>query len=92
MGVAALGVVEDGICQDLRVAVGAACEIPTRLADVEALAQGQILSDELIAEIAEGYASGIEPLEDLRGSAWYRREMTRVHVKRALEEVRNGRR
>jgi carbon-monoxide dehydrogenase medium subunit len=91
VGVAALGVVDGQVCHELRVAVGAACEIPIRLPELEALAQGQMLSDELIAEIADGYASGIEPLEDLRGSAWYRREMTRVHVKRALEEVRNGR-
>ena len=90
VGVAALGIVDGQVCRELRVAVGAACEIPIRLPELETLAQGQRLSDELIAEIAEGYASGIEPLEDLRGSAWYRREMTRVHVKRALEEVRNG--
>lgn len=90
MGVAALGIVDGQVCHELRVAVGAACEIPIRLPELETLAQGQMLSDELITEIAEGYASGIEPLEDLRGSAWYRREMTRVHVKRALEEVRNG--
>jgi carbon-monoxide dehydrogenase medium subunit len=90
VGVAALAVMEDGICHDLRVAVGAACEIPTRLSEMESLAQGQPLSDELIAEIADGYASGIEPLEDLRGSSWYRREMTRVYVKRALAEVCNG--
>lgn len=90
VGVAALGILEDGICSDLRIAVGAACEIPTRLSNVEILAKGQALTDELIAEIADQYASGIEPLEDLRGSTWYRREMTRVYVKRALEEVQNG--
>jgi carbon-monoxide dehydrogenase medium subunit len=90
VGVAALAVMEGGICQDLRVAVGAACEIPTRLSEIESLAQGQSLSDELIVEIADGYAREIEPLEDLRGSSWYRREMIRVHVKRALVEVCNG--
>jgi carbon-monoxide dehydrogenase medium subunit len=91
VGVAALGTFEDGICSDLRIAVGAACEIPTRLSNVETLAKGKIMTDELIAEIADRYASEVEPLEDMRGSAWYRREMIRVHVKRALEEVQNGR-
>ena len=35
-----------------------------------------------VAEIAEGYAKGIETLDDLRGSTWYRTQMIRVHVRR----------
>jgi len=92
VGVAALAKVDGGICKDLRVAIGAACEIPQRLQEVEAMAKDQELTDELIAEIAESYASEIETLEDLRGSAWYRKQMIRVYVKRALLEVRNGNR
>ncbi len=84
--------IEDKKCTDLRVAVGAACEVPRRFPEIEALARGQVLTDEVIAEIAEGYAANIETLEDLRGSAWYRTQMIRVHVRRALEEVRDGRR
>jgi carbon-monoxide dehydrogenase medium subunit len=94
LGVAAVANFEDGICTDLRVAVGAACETPRRLPEIEALGVGQPqpLTGELIDEIAEGYARGIETLEDLRGSAWYRTQMIRVHIRRALKEVRDGRR
>jgi carbon-monoxide dehydrogenase medium subunit len=92
LGVAAVANFADSVCTDLRVAVGAACETPRRLPEIEALGVGQLLTDELIGEIAEGYASEIETLEDLRGSAWYRRQMIRVHVRRALKEIRNGRR
>jgi carbon-monoxide dehydrogenase medium subunit len=90
--VAAVASFDGGRCTDLRVAVGAACEIPRRLPEVEAFAMNQPLADELIAEIAEGYAREIETLDDLRGSAWYRSQMIRVHVRRALEELRDGRR
>lgn len=90
VGVAAIASFKDGLCTDLRVAVGAACEVPRRLPEVEKMAQGYPLTDELIAEIAEGYAASIDTLDDLRGSAWYRRQMIRVHVRRALEEIRNG--
>ncbi|MEJ2554960.1 MAG: FAD binding domain-containing protein [Anaerolineae bacterium] len=92
LGVAVVAEFEGEICTDLRVAVGAACEVPRRLPEVEALARSQRLTDEVIAEVAEGYAANIETLEDLRGSAWYRTQMIRVHVRRALEEVRDGRR
>ncbi len=91
-GIVAVAAFEDRICTDLRIAVGAACETPRRLPEIEALGVGQTLTDELIAEIAEGYAKGIETLDDLRGSAWYRTQMIRVHVRRALKEIRDGRR
>ncbi|GBD08916.1 Carbon monoxide dehydrogenase medium chain [Candidatus Thermoflexus japonica] len=90
VGVAALGVFEDGICQDLRVAVGAACERPQRLPEVEQLAVGRSLDERVIRLIAQGYADQIETLSDLRGSADYRKRMIEVHVRRALEEVCNG--
>ena len=92
----AVGAVADfdagGRCSYVRVAVGAATETPQRVREAEALAQGQTLTDELIAEIADGYARALDPLSDVRGSAWYRREMIRVFVSRALQEVRDGNR
>ena len=90
VGVAVVGAFEGEICQDLRIAVGAATEVPVRLAEFEGLAQGERLMEGLIAEIAAGYARNIDPLEDIRGSAWYRRQMIEVHVRRALEEVADG--
>ena len=81
---------ENGKCQDLRVAVGAAVETPQRVDSAEEMARGQTLTDELVAAIAEEYARTLDPLSDVRGSAWYREEMIRVFVKRALEEVRDG--
>jgi aerobic carbon-monoxide dehydrogenase medium subunit len=82
----------DGKCKDLRIAVGAAVETPQRVTEAEAMAYGQTLTDELVAAIADEYARTLDPLSDVRGSAWYRREMIGVFVKRALEEVRDGHR
>jgi len=83
---------DDGKCRDLRVAVGAAVETPQRVDSAEEMAHGQALTDELIAAIADEYARTLDPLSDVRGSAWYREEMIRVFVKRAVEEVRDGNR
>ena len=92
VGVAALAAFDGESCTDLRIAVGAACETPQRLPEVEGSARGGPLSDTVIGEVAAAYADAIDTLEDLRGSAWYRKEMIRVHVRRALEEVRDGHR
>lgn len=91
VGVAALVRLQDGgvACAELRVAVGAAAEIPQRLPDVEAMAAGEDLSDELLRSIADRYADAIDTLDDLRGSAWYRTEMVRVWVRRAVEQARD---
>lgn len=85
VGVAAMLAVEDGVCTLARIAVGAACEVPQRFQDLERELIGQRLTPAVAASFAESYATALEsPLDDLRGSSSYRREMTRVHIKRAL--------
>ncbi len=78
--------------RELRVAVGAAVAKPERFEEVEAIARGEKLSANLAEKIAAEYARRIEPLDDKMESAWYRRELVRALVKRALDEVRNGNR
>lgn len=88
VGVAAVvRLAEDGTAADLRVAVGAAAETPQRFGDLESAAQGQRLDPDVLATIADGYAERIETLDDLRGSSWYRTEMVRVWVRRAIERA-----
>jgi carbon-monoxide dehydrogenase medium subunit len=71
----------------LRVVVGAVADRPQILPEVCALADDRELGAELRDEIAARYGEGIEALGDLRGSEGYRRRVTRVLVRRALEAV-----
>jgi carbon-monoxide dehydrogenase medium subunit len=73
-----------GTTEDVRVAVGAASETPQRFPDLEQAAVGKEMTEELARSIAEGYAERIDTLDDMRGSAWYRTEMVKVWVRRAL--------
>jgi aerobic carbon-monoxide dehydrogenase medium subunit len=74
---------ENGVLCDARVAVSAATERPLRLAAAEAvLAEGG--GPETFAHAADAAADEVHTLGDLRGSAAYKREMVRVHVRRAL--------
>jgi aerobic carbon-monoxide dehydrogenase medium subunit len=77
----------DGSCKDLRLVAGAVAEIPQEIESAEAMARGQGLSDSLIEEIAGAYAAGIEPLSDLRGSSWYRKQIIRVMARRAIQQA-----
>ena len=57
---------------------------------MEAMARGQRLTDKLIDEIAEAYSSGVEPLADMRGSEWYRKQVIRVLVRRVIRKAITG--
>lgn len=87
VGVAVVAHLDGQACSRLSVAVGAATETPQRLPHVETLARGQRLTEDVARAIADGYADTLDTLTDLRGSAWYRTEMIRVWVRRAILEV-----
>ena len=71
----------------LRVVVGAVAERPQYFPEACALAEGERLDGELVAEIGHRYAQEIEPIADSRGSARYRRRVIAVEVRRALEDL-----
>jgi len=72
---------------DLRVVVGAVAGTPQRVPEAEALARGERPSPPLFQAIGDAYARAIDPIDDIRGSAWYRQRMIRVLVPRALAAV-----
>jgi carbon-monoxide dehydrogenase medium subunit len=75
---------ENGRCSHLAVAAGAASELPQRFRDVEQAAVGQAVDESLASQIADEYATRSDTLADVRGSAWYRKEMIRVWVRRSI--------
>lgn len=89
-GVAALAKVQDGVCHELRLAVGAVSAKPLRIA-AEELATGKALTAELIATIAAAAARTIDPIDDVRGPADYKRHLVGVLTRRALQDLANGR-
>jgi carbon-monoxide dehydrogenase medium subunit len=86
-GVAALARLEDGICRDLHLAVGAVSARPLRITAGEELARGQSLDAELIGRISAEAARAVDPIEDVRGPAEYKRHLVGVLVRRALAAV-----
>jgi carbon-monoxide dehydrogenase medium subunit len=78
---------EGGRCAELRVAVSAVGPAPVELGEAEAMASGEVWSDELAADVAARYAREIDPISDLRGSAWYRKRVVEVLVRRAVREA-----
>jgi carbon-monoxide dehydrogenase medium subunit len=87
VAVAALAEVDDGICRSLRIAIGAAAPTPLRASAVEEALQGKPISAAAIEAAAEAVADEVDPLDDFRGPADYKREMAVVFTRRALKRV-----
>jgi carbon-monoxide dehydrogenase medium subunit len=87
VGVATAVRLRDGAVEDLEVVVGAVAGTPQRWPEVTALAAGQPLGAQVAGQVARGYAAAVDPLEDARGSAWYRRQMVEVLVRRSIEDL-----
>jgi len=84
---AALRVGADSTCEDVRVALGAAGTTPIHARNVENALRGQRLDAQKIKDAAALVRDEVDPLDDLRGSAAYKREMARVWTQRALQEL-----
>jgi carbon-monoxide dehydrogenase medium subunit len=76
---------------DARIAVSAATDRPMRIAGAERALVGNPPGPAIFAAAADAAAAEVEPLTDIRGTAAYKREMVRVHVRRALDHaMRDG--
>jgi carbon-monoxide dehydrogenase medium subunit len=58
-----------------------------RLAAAERAVTNKPASATTFADAADAAAAEVEPLADIRGSVAYKREMVRVHVRRALTQA-----
>jgi carbon-monoxide dehydrogenase medium subunit len=77
----------NGACTHARIALGGAGPVPLRARDAEQSLAGRRLDDATIGEAAALAAAATDPIEDLRGSAAYKRAMAAVWTERALREV-----
>lgn len=87
VNVAVTVTVTDGICQDVKIALGSVAPTPIRANKAEEALKGKKLDQETIAEAAETAAEETKPIDDIRSTAEYRKEVTKVLVRRAIEKA-----
>ncbi len=94
----AISVVNTAIVLDLdgtrvnsaAITLGAVAPTIIHAAQAESYLAGKKLTDEVIAEAARLAMEASRPIDDIRGSAAYRREMVRVITARGLRSLRDG--
>ena len=82
-GIAARVQCANGLCEEARVVVGAVSPTPVVVAERN-FVSGKKFTPELIEEIACKAETAVDPIDDLRGTADYKRHLVKVLVRRAL--------
>jgi xanthine dehydrogenase FAD-binding subunit len=77
----------EGRLHGVRLALGAVAPIPMRARRAEALLEGKVL-DAALADAATKAATGeAQPIDDVRASAWYRKELLHNMTRRMLSDA-----
>ena len=88
VGVAsAITVDRSGVCTEAKIALGAVAPTPLRAHAAEESLRGKQPDAELLQAAAELAMSTATPIDDVRGTAGYRREMVGVLTRRTLEQA-----
>src|SRR5574337_1054447 len=79
---------DGAVWRDVRLALGAVAPMPIRARHAEGLLEGQVPDAARIAQAAEAAAQqDARPIDDVRASAWYRRELVKNMTQRMLSDV-----
>ena len=73
-----------------RIALGAVAPIPLRMEDAETIISSEGLTTESIVAASAAAARACSPIDDIRGTATYRRQMVEVLVGRLLTRLLTG--
>ena len=81
-------VMDGNSCAYARIAVGSAGPVPIHLDEADALLTGSTLPADAINQAGQKLAQATDPVDDVRGSAEYRRMIIPGLLQRAVDELR----
>jgi carbon-monoxide dehydrogenase medium subunit len=84
---AALLVMEGKMCRKCRLAVGAVAPVPLRLTKIEEMVEGREIDPELLDRVGEMVERAVSPITDVRSTEEWRRAMSGILVKRAIQKA-----
>jgi aerobic carbon-monoxide dehydrogenase medium subunit len=64
--------------------------VPLRLPEVEKVLENNEITEERIMEAQKLAMQGVSPIDDVRSSAEYRRQIVGAYVKKALQTLMKG--
>jgi CO/xanthine dehydrogenase FAD-binding subunit len=89
VGVAALITLDmaSQICTQARIALGSMAPTPVRVKKSERILEGKRIKRELLREVSDLAAGESRPISDIRGSAWYRKEVVKILIEQGIMQT-----
>lgn len=87
VGVAVVLRMEESVCAEAAIGMGAVAAVPYRARAAEAHLRGKEIGEAEIEAAAAAAADGARPIDDVRASGAYRRKMCGVLVRRLLKKA-----
>ena len=78
---------DDGVCDDVRIALGASAPTPMRAKQAEEVLRGKKITDDLLNKAGETAMAEAKPISDISASDEYRRELVKVMVAQVGNEA-----
>lgn len=75
------------LCMNAKIVMGAVAPKPIHAHEAEQFLEGKKIDLTLLREAANLAAEESRPVDDLRGSAWYRKEIVKTLVQRGIAEI-----
>jgi aerobic carbon-monoxide dehydrogenase medium subunit len=87
VGVAVTLQAGNGTCEDVRLGLNSVASTIVRAKKAEEVLRGKPISHTTLQEMGEVAAREVDPMDDNRGSADYKRDLVKVLVRRAVQEA-----
>ena len=87
VGVAITLSAKNGVCEDVRLGLNSVAPTIIHAKQAEETLRGKTINNDLLRQMGEVAAGEVDPMDDNRGSAEYKREMVKVLVRRAAQEA-----
>lgn len=76
---------KDNFCNECRIALGAVAPVPMRARKSEEILTGKKFERSLIERASLQVSQEISPIDDIRSTAWYRREVVKTMARETLQ-------
>jgi carbon-monoxide dehydrogenase medium subunit len=75
---------EQNVCRDCKIVMGSVAETPLRTKKAEIILKGKRFKENLVEKASLQVSEEIKPISDLRSTAWYRKEVSKILVRDAI--------
>jgi len=75
---------EKDVCRDCKIVMGSVAPVPFRTKGAEIILKGEKFKEDLVEKASLQASEEIKPISDLRSTAWYRKEVSKILVRDAI--------